>query len=285
LLLGLAAYGSWGFAPLFWKLLGHVPPLEIGAHRVVWGCATFVALALARGSGNSVLAALAAPRTRWWLALSGSLLAGNWLLFIWAVVNGRVLEASFGYFINPLVNVLLGAVVLRERLSRLQWLAVALATAGVITTGIARGAPPTIALTLGVTFGVYGLLRKTIPVAALDGSTVETILILPVGVGYLAWLATQQPLFAGGLTDVALTIATGPVTAIPLLWFALAARSLPLTVMGFLQYVAPSLQFLLAVLVFHEPLGIATLVAFAAIWSGSALFAFDSWLRATRRGP
>jgi chloramphenicol-sensitive protein RarD len=288
LVFGIAAYGLWGIIPLFWKLLAHVPPVEILAHRALWGLGAFVLLALIAGLGPGVRAALADRRTAGVMALSGALIAVNWGVFVAAVAGDRLLDASLGYFINPLVSVALGMLVLGERLRRLQWLAIALAGAGVAVLTWQAGRVPWVALILAVTFGLYGLVRKTARVDSLVGSTVETALLAPVAAGYLAYLAWRGggELGHGGLGTQLLLVTTGIVTAVPLLLFTMSARRLPLSTVGFLQYLAPTGQFLLAVLAFGEPFSPGTLAAFVLIWIGLAAFSLDLYrARAGRLTP
>ncbi len=285
LLYGAAAYAFWGVVPVYWKHLRHVAPLEVLAHRVVWGVLAFGALARLRGRLPEVLAGMRDRRVVGVMLASGALLGANWLTFIYAVTEGRLLQASLGYFINPLVSVLLGLVVLRERLRRAQWLAVALAAAGVVQFAAQAGGLPWISIVLALTFGSYGLLRKLARVDALPGSTIETLLMAPLACGYLAVLGASGR-GALGHADAgthALLAGTGVITAVPLLWFALAARRLPLSTVGFLQYFAPTGQFLLAVLVYGEPFSPAALRSFLFIWAALAVFSGDAWRRARFR--
>jgi chloramphenicol-sensitive protein RarD len=283
LVLGLAAYTAWGVVPLYWRQLTGVDPVEILACRALFGAVTFVALAAAMRQLGGAVAALRDRRALVVLAAASALLALNWGLFIHATLGGHLLQASLGYFINPLLSVALGVVFLRERLRRLQLVAIALAAVGVAWLAVGAG-PPWIALTLAGSFGIYGLLRKTAPVAALAGSTVETLLMAPVGAAYLIWIAADpsRGVFShAGTTTHALLAGTGLVTALPLLWFTAAARRLPLATIGFLQYLAPTGQFLMAIFVFHEPMASRKLVAFAFIWVGLAVFSLDL-VRVTR---
>ena len=245
---------------------------------MVWAVALLVALAWRQDRLADVRAALRRPRTLALLGASTVLIAVNWLVYIYAVVSSRMLEASLGYYINPLVNVLLGVLVLHETLRPLERVAVALAAAGMLWLALHLGQPPWISLALAASFGLYGFVRKVAPVGALTGLTIETLLLLPFTLGVLSWkLATNRAAFLAGDTglDVLLVLA-GPVTAIPLLCFAAAARRLPLTTLGFLQYLSPTLQFLLAVLVYGEPFRRAQAGAFVFIWSALALFAFSA---------
>ena len=277
LLYGIVAYSLWGVIPLFWKLLDHVDPVEILAHRALWGLGAFAALAALAGKWPAVRVALADRRALAAMALSGALLAINWGTFVAAVATDHLLDASLGYFINPLVSVALGTIVLGERLRRLQWLAIVLAAAGVTLLTVEAGRVPWISLLLAGTFGLYGLVRKTTHVESLVGSTVETAIMTPVAIVYLVLLAGRGG-GALGHADLAtelLLVATGVVTAIPLLLFTSAARRLPLSTVGFLQYLAPTGQFLLAVFAFGEPFARGKLAAFACIWAGLAVFSLD----------
>lgn len=279
LLYGLCAYLAWGFFPLYFKALVRVSPLEVLAHRVVWAALFLGILIALTGQRRAVVAAVRRPRTLILLACSTVLIAGNWFVYIWSVNTGRVLESSLGYFINPLVNVLLGVVFLGERLRRWQVISVAMAGVAVAYLTYAAGTVPWIALTLACTFGVYGLLRKIAHVDAMVGLTIETTLLAPLGISALVWWGVQGTLGFGGLSRTidALLLLGGVITAVPLVWFATAARRLPLTTMGFLQYLAPSIQFGMAVLVFKEPLDRARLAAFAVIWAALLVYSVGAW--------
>lgn len=279
----LACYGTWGLFPAFWKLVASVPPAEVLAHRVVWSLlAVSVMLAWTR-RWDEVLVLLASGRRLLVLAASTACISINWLVFIQVVGQGNVLEASMGYFLNPLVNVALGVIVLKERLRPLQWLAVALALAGIVELAVATGTPPWAALCLAGTFGLYGLLRKTLPVTPLTGLAVETGLMFPLALGYLGWrVAEGSPLLGGTPALAAALLAGGPVTAAPLLWFAAAAARLRYTTLGFFQYLAPTGHFLLAVLVYGESPSPYHLITFGCIWAAIGLYLADSW-RESRR--
>ncbi len=277
-LFGVAAYGAWGVIPIFWKALAHVDVVQIAAHRVVWGCLTFALVCALRGQLGELRAALKDRRLVGRLAVTATMLATNWVIFIYAIASNQVVEASLGYFINPLVSVALGRIFLRERISRPQMAAVALAALGVVALTLSMGGVPWLALVLAFSFGGYGLLRKTARANALPGSTVETLLMLPIGLGMLVYFeSTGGGAFHG--QDVGWLIATGPITALPLWWFANAARRLRLATLGFLQYLAPTGQFLLAVFVFHEPLAAERLVGFGFIWFALALYSGDAYRR------
>ena len=282
---GVAAYAAWGVVPLYWHLLAAIAPIEILAHRAVWGLIAFIVMAAITGQGPVIRAAVRDRRVLLALATSATLLAINWGLFIWATLEGRLLEVSLGYFINPLVSVALGVAFLGERLRRWQLIAIALAAVGVVRLAWAGDGVPWISLILAGSFGTYGLVRKLAPVAALAGSTIETAMMAPVGAAYLIYLAATGR-GALGHVDVGATLlllSAGVVTALPLAWFTVAARRLPLSVVGFLQYLAPTGQFLTAVIAFHEPLAHAKLLAFAFIWAGLAVFSADLALASRRR--
>jgi chloramphenicol-sensitive protein RarD len=279
---GLAAYGSWGVLPLYFKAVAAAPALELLAHRVVWAQLLLLALCVRQGLLPELRAALRPGPTLLRLAASTALIAVNWLLYIWAVTGGHVLEASLGYYINPLFSILLGVAVLRERLARPVLLATLVAGAGVSYLTYQLGHPPWLSLSLAISFGLYGLLRKLVPIGALVGLTVETGLLLPFAFAYFAWAARAGRMVFGthgpGL-DVLLFLA-GLVTAVPLLFFTGAARRLPLTTIGFLQYLSPTIQFLMAVTLFKEPFSHARGVAFACIWVALAIVAVHGARRA-----
>ena len=281
---GLAAYLWWGFVVFYFKAVDHVPALEVLGHRVVWSVVLLGALLGLRGRWREAIRALAHRPTVIALLATTALIAVNWYTFIWAVTNEHVMQASLGYYINPLVNVLLGFVFLRERLRRVQMIAVGLAFVAVLLLTLRVGEFPLVSLVLAFSFGFYGLLRKTMRVDGLVGLTVETTLLLPVAVGYLIVLERGGGgnFVAGSGLDRVLLIAAGVVTALPLLWFANAARRLDYATVGLLQYIAPSMQFAAAVVVFGEPFGRVQLVSFLLIWTALALYTTDSLRRAHR---
>ena len=276
LMLGVGAYLLWGVLPLYFKAIDQVPATEIVAHRVVWSLLFLGLLAFLLGRWRTILAALRNPRVLATLTLTALLIGANWLIWVWAVVNGHVLEGSLGYYLNPLVNVLLGVVLLKERLSRGQVLAVMLAAAGVAVLAAGAGGALWISLSLALSFALYGFLRKVAPVDSLEGLLIETALLTPLALGYIIWLQQQgRSGFGVDLTtDLLLTLA-GAATAIPLLLFTAAAKRLAYSTLGFLQYIAPSLQFLLAVLLFGERLTLPHMICFGAIWTALAIFAFE----------
>ncbi|MDX1996808.1 MAG: EamA family transporter RarD [Thermoanaerobaculia bacterium] len=278
-LYGLAAYGTWGFLGAYFRALAAVPALEILAHRVVWSAPLLVAWLVVRGRLGEMRSAFKSPGT--WLPLVATtvLIAANWLLFVIAVSTGRALEASLGYYMNPLVNVLLGRLFLGERLRPLQKLAVALATVGVAYLTASHGKVPLLSLTLAFTFGFYGLLKKKIKTDGQVGLTIETSLLFPFALGYLLWLAATGTLTFGHGPgwQTALLALSGLVTALPLAWFAQAIRRLRLSTVGLIQYVSPTIQLLLAVWVFGEAFRPVHGVTFVFLWTGLALYSFDAF--------
>lgn len=277
----LSAYIIWGLVPIFFKQLTTVPALEIIAHRVAWSLLLIGTMLAWRGRLHAVWNAARDPRILARTALAAALVMTNWLIFVWAVNAGRILETSLGYFINPLFSIVLAVLVLGERLRPRQWSAVALACIGVALEGWRVGGLPWVSLALAITFGSYGLLRKQLPVDAAGGLLLETACATPLALGYLLWLGNTGS-FGRDATTSLLLIATGPVTAIPLLLFAIGARRLPLATLGFLQYTAPSLTFLVAIFLYNEPMNLARLTAFAAIWAGLALYTVDMLLQRRR---
>ncbi len=280
---GLAAYTAWGFIALYFKAVAHVPPLEVLAHRIVWSLLLLIALLAVRGRLADLRSALADRATVLTLGGTTILIAVNWYVFIWAVTNGHVLQASLGYFINPLVNVLLGVIFLGERLRRAQTASVALAACGVAWLTLRVGQVPVISLALALSFGFYGLLRKKVRADGMTGLTAETLLLAPIALLFLGRLEMRGDLAFTHLdraTDLLLPLG-GVVTAVPLVWFANAARRLRYATVGFLQYIAPSLQFLLAVAAFGEPFTRDHLATFACIWTALGIYTWDA-LRGAR---
>ncbi|MGI8889265.1 MAG: EamA family transporter RarD [Chthoniobacterales bacterium] len=278
LVAGVAAFVTWGLVPIYWKLLRFLPAAEILAHRFVWTCVFMVILLSWQRRWPEVMANLRNVHTALFCVGSGVAIAINWYVFIWAVNAGHVLETSLGYFMTPLVNVLFGAIFLRERLTRAQLLSVVLATGAVCYLTFGFGRLPWVALTLCFSFGSYGLLRKISGAASIPGLFLETTVIVPFALGCLLFLGRRHELHFGvsvpGLT--LLLISTGIVTGVPLLWFGHAARHLRLTTLGFLQYLAPSCTFFLGVFVFHEPFRHGQLLTFSLIWVALAIFTFDA---------
>jgi chloramphenicol-sensitive protein RarD len=276
LLLGLGAYLLWGVLPLYFKAIAEVPATEIVAHRIVWSLLFLGILAAILKRSTTVRKAVASPKVLATLAVTAMLIGGNWLIWVWAVVNGHVLEGSLGYYLNPLVNVLLGTLLLKERLSLGQKLAVGLAAAGVAVLAVGAGSALWISLSLAATFALYGFIRKVAPVDAIEGLLIETAMLAPLALGWILWFQNGDTSGFGIslTTDLLLTLA-GAATAIPLLLFTAAAKRLPYSTLGFLQYIAPSLQFLLAVLLFGERLTVPHIICFAAIWTALVIFAAE----------
>jgi chloramphenicol-sensitive protein RarD len=275
---GLAAYTIWGSFPLFFKALHGAAPLEIVSHRIFWSVVFLLALLGVRRQLGSIWKTFKDRSTLLTLCGSTLLIATNWLVFIYAVQRGEVLQSSLGYFITPLLSVLLGFLFLRERLTRWQQLSVLLALLGVLNLSLRHGQFPWIALVLAASFGLYGLLRKLAKVEAMVGLTVETLLLAPFALGYILYLGKLQQgsFLAGSLRLDLLLPLSGVVTAIPLLLFVGAARRLQLATVGFLQYITPSLHFLLAVVLYREPFSQGHLVSFLFIWFGLAIYSIDA---------
>ena len=277
------AFLCWGLFPLYFHALKEVPPTQIMVHRVVWSLLFLAIVLTIRRQWQWVRPLMREPRIVASFAVSALLLSGNWLLYIWAVNNGHVIEASLGYFINPLVNVMLGYLVLKERMRTGQWAAIALAAAGVAWLAWDAGRMPWIALVLAASFGLYGLMRKTAKLGALEGLSFETMLLFPFALGYVVWLSMNgQNAFINTASDTTrwLLVAAGPITAIPLLLFAAGARQIPLSVLGLLQYIGPTIQFALGIFLFHEAFTSGKLVGFLMIWSALALYAAEGlWKR------
>jgi chloramphenicol-sensitive protein RarD len=277
-LYAVGAYLAWGLVVIYWKALGPLPALEVLAHRIVWSLPLLAAIATAAGRWGEVRAVVRAWTRVRFLVLTTLLISANWGLFIWAVQSGRVLQASLGYFINPLVNVVLGVALLGEKLRHAQKVAVGLAACGVVALAATTGTVPWTSLALAVTFGLYGLLRKVAPVDALTGLLLETCFVAPLALAYVLWRERTGvgALTTGPATRDLLLAAAGVVTVLPLLWFASAARRLPLSTLGFFQYLSPSCQFLLAVGVYGERLTVAHAVTFGCIWTALAIFSLDA---------
>lgn len=279
LLHGLLAYLVWGGFPVYFKAVETVPPLQVVSHRIVWSLAFLLVLIGSKGRWREIGATLCDRRAMLILVTTAVMIATNWLVFIVAVGHGQILQSSLGYFITPFVSVLLGVTFLKERLRRLQLVSLLLAVAGVLFLTMQYGRIPWVALTLALTFGSYGLLRKVVSVDSLIGLTVETILLFPLAAGYLLYAerAGTGAFLHGPLSIDLLLLAVGVVTAVPLLLFASAARRLRLATIGFLQYLTPTLHFLLAVIVYDEPFSTARLVSFLCIWTGLACYSWDAY--------
>jgi chloramphenicol-sensitive protein RarD len=277
LLYGLGAYLCWGVMPLYFKLLASVAAIEIVAQRIIWSLVFLTILVLLWRRWPAIRLALGSGRVMLTLASTALLIAANWLIFIWAVMNGHVLAGSLGYYLNPLINVLLGVVLLKERLTRAQLAAVLLAALGVSVLALRTPEGLWISLALALSFGLYGFMRKIAPVAALEGLAIETAMLAPAALLYLLWLQSRSEGGFGAHDTVvmALLILAGAITAVPLLLFNAAAKRLPYSTLGFLQYLAPSMQFLLAVLVFGETFTAAHALCFGAIWTALAIFGWE----------
>jgi len=278
---GAVAFAIWGLFPLYFHPLRQISAFQVIAHRVVWSCVFVLVWTAMRGELSTLRATLVNRSVVWRLAVTATLITISWVVFVWAVMNGHVVESSLGYFINPLVNVLLGVALLSERLTRAQWTAVALAAAGVAYLTIVTGSPPWIALTLAFTFGIYGLIRKVAKVESLPGLATETLLLLPFAVAYLLWCesAGTGALGHAGPAIAALLIGSGPLTAIALYLFAYGARLLPYSTVGVLQYITPTLQLACGVFAFHERFERTRAIGFALIWAALLLYAGEGlWL-------
>ncbi|MGK0268237.1 MAG: chloramphenicol-sensitive protein RarD [Paraglaciecola sp.] len=279
----LAAYTMWGIAPMYFKLLSSVPALEIVMHRIVWSVLVLCVLLVVRKKFSQVLLAIRDPKIITTLAISGLLLAVNWLVFIWAVNNDKLLDASLGYFINPIFNILLARFFLQERLTRLQLLAAFVALAGVVFLIFSYGQLPWIALVLATTFSVYGLLRKKVTVDSMPGLLIESCIMLPFALLYWFIMDTSSGNMLANSVDLnIILLLAGVVTTAPLLCFTAAARRIRYTTLGFFQYIGPSLMFLLAIMHYQEPLDTSRVVTFVCVWSGLLIYVYDS-LRVYRK--
>jgi chloramphenicol-sensitive protein RarD len=277
-LMGVAAYAMWGLFPLYWRLLEPAGAIEILAHRVVWSLVTMVVLVVALRRTPYLRAIVRDRRVVVLLSIAAVVIGFNWGGFIYGVNAGRVVEVSLGYFINPLVTVLLGVLVLGERLRPLQWFAIGVAAVAVVILTVDYGHPPWIALLLAGSFGTYGLAKKKAGVGAVESLTFETVLLTPLALGYIWWLsATGDSNFAGhGLGHAVLLVSTGLVTAIPLICFGAAAIRIPMTTLGLLQYLAPTIQFALGLVVFDEQMTPVKWIGFALVWSALAIFTAEA---------
>jgi chloramphenicol-sensitive protein RarD len=281
----LAAYLAWGLLPLYLHLLAPVSTTEILAHRIVWSLATVLVLLVALRRLDWIGAVAARPRMLLRFLATAALIATNWMLYIWSINSGHVVDASLGYFINPLVNVLLAALLLHERLRGWQKLSIALAAGGVAWLAWQAGAPPWIGLGLALSFSLYGLLRKTASLGSIEGFALEAALLTPIALGYLAWRGADGTLEFSGASPAMrwLLVAAGPVTTVPLLLFAAGARRIPFSLLGVLQYLAPTLQWLTGIFVFHEGFDRHKAAGFALIWAALLLYAAESAWAGWRR--
>ena len=276
-----AAFAIWGLFPLYFHLLHQIAAVEVIAHRVVWSCVFVLVWIVMRGELPSLRATLGNPSVLWRLAVTAGLITVNWLVYVWGVLHGRVVETSLGYFIGPLVNVLLGVVVLSEKLTPAQWTAVALAAGGVAYLTVMAGGLPWIALTLAFSFAIYGLMRKVVRVESLPGLATETLVLVPIAAMYLLWCESAGTGALGhvGPAITALLIGTGPLTAITLFLYAYGTRLLPYSTVGVLQYIAPTLQFACGVFALHEPFESTRAIGFTVIWAALLIYAGEGLRR------
>lgn len=282
-LYALLAYGLWGGTGLYFGALSHISPIEVIAHRAWWSVPIAVVALVVFGTLADLGSVLGQRRLLGGLLFTSLLLAANWWLFVWAVAADRTLETSLGYFINPLLNVLIGFTLLGERLTRAQTFAVGLAALAVAVQTVMAGVLPWVALLLAGTFAAYGYIRKTVPVGPVQGFVVESLVLSAIGIAVMAWLIAHGTVrFATNITDTLLLLGCGPVTALPLMWFSAAARRIRFSTLGILQYIAPSGLFLTAVFAFGEPIDLWRLASFALIWTGLAIYSVDA-LRGERR--
>jgi chloramphenicol-sensitive protein RarD len=282
---GLGAYALWGFFPIYWKLLHQVPALQVIGHRIGWSFLFLLAILLVTRQWQAFRTSALVPKTLGMYLIAAILLSINWLIYVWGVNAGFIVETSLGYFINPLISVLLGVIFLGERLRKAQWAPIGLAAAGVTYLTVTYGRLPWIALSLAFSFGTYGLVKKLAPLGSLFGLTLETALVFPLAMVYLSVLhfdGSGSFLHEGPVTDL-LLVGTGIVTSIPLLMFASAARQIPLTMIGILQYVAPTIQFLIGVFLYHEPFDRSRLIGFGLVWLALVIFWVENYL--ARRVP
>jgi chloramphenicol-sensitive protein RarD len=280
----VGAYVAWGVLPVYWKWLHNVPAVQLISHRIIWSFVLLAMVVFVTRQWKSFRSA-AQPRRVLLIYLAAAvLLSINWLTYVWAVNAGFIVETSLGYFINPLLSVLMGVIFLRERLRPWQWLPIGLAAAGVLYLTVVYGSLPWIALTLAFSFGIYGLVKKTAPLGALYGLTLETGLLFVPAVGFLVYLETVGRgafLHSGPLMDL-LLVGAGLITTVPLLMFASAAQRIPLSLVGVLQYIAPTLQFLIGVLIYKEPFDHAHLIGFSLVWVALAIFWLEGFFASRR---
>ena len=274
LVYAIAAYGMWGFLPIYMKALAHLPAAEIIAHRILWSLPIAAAVLLWQGRAAEVGQALRQPRLVAMGALTAMLISVNWLIYVWSIANDQALDAALGYYINPLFSVFLGATLLKERLTRSQFAAIALAAAAVIILTMQAGSLPLVAIGLTLSWGFYAYCKKSLPLGPNQGFTLEVLLLAPFAAGFLIWQAAQgQAHFtSGGWGQTLLLIGCGPITAIPLLFYANGAKLIRLSTIGILQYIAPTMIFLCAVLIFGEPFDGARLIAFPMIWAALVIY-------------
>lgn len=279
LIYAFSAYIMWGIAPIYFKMIDGVAPLDVLLHRVIWSFLFILSILMLTVRFKNVRALVRQRKKLGLLVITSLLIAVNWLIFIWAVTNDHMLDASLGYYINPIFNVLLGTVFLSEKLRKMQWIAVALAAVAVLVEIISFGSLPWVSIALAVTFGFYGLLRKTIQADAMSGLFIETLILLPIALSYLLFIdaSSMRSFMDGSLSFALLLIASGVVTTLPLLAFSAAAIRIPLSTLGFIQYIGPSLMLLMAVFLYNEPLGISKIMTFAIIWLALIVYSVDGY--------
>ena len=272
---GIGAYGLWGVLPIYFKAIDNIGSVDIVAHRVLWSVPFLLLLLFTFGGADELKRVVRQPRTIAFLTVTAALIATNWLLYVYAVVSGHILAGSLGYYLNPLVNVLMGRIILKERLSWLQWAAVAIAALGISALAFNALGQLWISLTLAVTFATYGLMRKVAPIEATAGLAVETTLVLPLALAWLAWgAAAGRPVFGTSDLETGLLVLAGVATTVPLILFTAAARRLRYSTLGMLQFIAPTLQFVIAVAVYGEAFTTAHAIAFGSIWLALGLYVF-----------
>lgn len=273
LVYAIAAYSLWGFLPIYMKALAHVPPMEVIAHRVIWSLPIAGAVLLWQGRQADVMAALRQPKLVAMAALTAGLISVNWLIYVWAIANDHALDAALGYYINPLFSVFLGATLLKERLSRGQFAAIALAASAVVILTVQAGSLPLVAIGLTLSWGFYAYCKRSLPLGPNQGFTLEVLLLAPFAAGYMLWLAATGEAHFGPDPETTLLLAgTGLITAIPLLFYANGAKLIRLSTIGILQYIAPTMIFLCAVFLFGEPFDGARLIAFPMIWAALVIY-------------
>lgn len=285
ILYGIGAYLLWGIFPIYWKWLHTVPAIQVISHRIIWSFVLLAVILFVTRQWKAFRSAAFSRRVVLIYLASAILLSINWLTYVWAVNAGFVIETSLGYFINPLISVLLGVIFLREKLRTWQWVPIGLAAIGVVYVAVSYGQFPWIALTLAFSFGIYGLVKKVAPLGSLYGLTLETGLLFLPAVGFLVYMQTigQGAFLQGGFIKDMLMVGAGVVTTIPLLMFASAAQLIPLSTVGVLQYITPTMMFLLGVLVYHEPFNRSHLIGFCIVWLALILFWGEGWLASRRR--
>ncbi|ADV13900.1 EamA family transporter RarD [Mesorhizobium ciceri] len=286
-LLALGAYLLWGLLPFYMKAVAHLPLAEVIAHRIVWSVPIAAAVLIWAGRTADFKAALRSPRTIAMAALTAALISVNWGIYVWAIAVDRTVETALGYYINPLVSVVVGALLLGERLDRLQIAAVVLAAVAVAVLTIEGGKLPWVSLALAFSFAAYGFFRKTLPIGPSQGFLLEVLLLSVPALGYIVYLIAtgQDHIVSSSGTDTALLIGCGPVTSVPLLLFAFGAKLLRLSTIGIMQYIAPTMVFLIAVLIFDEPFGTIQAIAFALIWAALAVYSWSMLTTARRAAP